>query len=125
MTNKPKRTKKPWPTKDAMEQIYAKNLWGDSDSGFYSGVGSHEPEIINPYIDTVTKFLTSFENPIIVCDLGCGDFNVGKELVKYTEKYIAVDIVEELIARNKSTFIADNLEFYCLDIAVDDLPSGD
>ena len=120
-----KRIKKPWPTKDAMEQVYANKLWGDNNSNFYSGVGSHHPEIINPYIDALTAFLTTFKNPLIVCDLGCGDFNVGKELVKYTKKYVAVDIVADLIVYNKEKFKDENLEFHCLDIAQNDLPSGD
>ncbi|WP_074407625.1 class I SAM-dependent methyltransferase [Aquimarina megaterium] len=119
------RIKKPWPTKDAMEQVYKMKLWGGNTSGFYSGAGSHQPEIVDPYIDVVTSFLTSFKSPLTVCDLGCGDFNVGKELVKYTKQYVAVDIVTDLIAYNKENFKAENLEFHCLDIAVDDLPSGD
>ncbi len=127
--NSAKRTKKPikkpWPTKEAMEQVYTMKLWGGYESDFYSGIGSHHPDIINPYIDVVTEFLTFFKNPLVVCDLGCGDFNVGKELVKYTEKYIAVDIVKDLITHNQRTFTAENLEFHCLDIVVDDLPSGD
>ncbi|MAB66753.1 MAG: SAM-dependent methyltransferase [Bacteroidetes bacterium] len=120
-----KRTKKPWPTKDAMEQVYEMNLWGGNRSGFYSGDGSHHSEIINPYLDVVITFLRSFKSPLRVCDLGCGDFNVGKELVKYTKKYIAVDIVKDLIDHNKSIFKDENLEFQCLDIAEDDLPSVD
>jgi SAM-dependent methyltransferase len=123
--NKIKNIKKPWPTKDAMEQVYAMQLWGKNDADFYSGDGSHHPEIVNPYFDIVTSFLSLFERQITVCDLGCGDFNVGKELVKYTAKYVAVDIVEDLIAYNKKNFKQDNLEFQCLDIAVDDLPSVD
>jgi len=123
--NRTKRIKKPWPTKEAMEQVYAMKLWGSNISNFYSGVGSHQPEIVNPYIDTVTSFLNSFKRPLVICDLGCGDFNVGSKLVKYTEKYIAVDIVAELIEHNKLTYKEKNLEFHCLDIAVDDLPSGD
>lgn len=123
--NELKSIKKPWPTKDAMEQVYTMKLWGNNDADFYSGDGSHQPEIVNPYIDVVTSFLTSFEKPITVCDLGCGDFNVGKELVKYTANYVAVDIVEGLIVYNKKKFKQDNLEFHCLDIAVGDLPSAD
>jgi SAM-dependent methyltransferase len=119
------RTKKPWPTKDAMEQIYEKKLWGDNGFDFYSGAGSHEPELVDPYIDAVSSFLTSFETPLTVCDLGCGDFNVGKQLVKHTKKYIAVDIVKDLIARNQATFKEENLEFLCLDIAEDDWPAAD
>ncbi len=123
--NGAKRIKTPWPTKAAMEQIYDKNLWGNNDSKFYSGEGSHLPEIINPYIEVVTAFLKSFKAPITVCDLGCGDFNIGKQLLQYTKKYNAVDIVENLITYNKETFKANHLEFYCLDIAKDNLPSGD
>lgn len=123
--NEHRPTKTAWPTKDAMNQIYSQKLWGTDDSGFYSGEGSHRPEIVKPYVEFVTNFLTSFENSLVVCDLGCGDFNVGKELVKHTKKYLAVDIVSDLIERNKKNFTAENLEFQCLDIAVDDLPSGD
>ena len=123
--NTPKKHKQPWPTKDAMEQVYEKKLWGGNTSVFYSGEGSHLPEIVTPYIAVVSKFLQSFEYPITVCDLGCGDFNIGKELVKYSKKYIAIDIVEKLIEHNKKQFSANHLEFHCLDIATADLPKGD
>lgn len=120
-----KRVKKPWPTKAAMEQVYEMKLWGDNNTDFYSGIGSHSPELVNPYIEVVSSFLKNFDHPLIVCDLGCGDFNVGKELVQYTNKYIAVDIVSDLIIHNRKNFKLENLEFRCLDIAVDDLPKGD
>ncbi|PKH52229.1 SAM-dependent methyltransferase [Tenacibaculum sp. Bg11-29] len=120
-----KREKKPWPTKEAMEQVYEMKLWGSDKAKFYSGEGSHNVEIVNPYIAAITSFLTAFNIPLTVCDLGCGDFNVGKELVKYTSKYIAVDIVPELIVHNKEKFKEENLEFHCLDIAKDELPIAD
>lgn len=120
-----KKIKKPWPTKKAMEQVYEMKLWGDNKSDFYSGEGSHQPEIVNPYITALTSFLASFKSPLVVCDLGCGDFNVGRQLVKYTKKYIAVDIVADLIAYNKKKYKEENLEFHCLDIAVANLPIGD
>lgn len=120
-----KKTKQPWPTKDAMHQIYDLHLWGGQDFDFYSGDGSHRPEIMQPYLEAVISFLRSHNNSLTVCDLGCGDFNIGKQLTKYTKKYIAIDIVENLIDRNKSLFKADNLEFYCLDIANDELPKAD
>ena len=123
--NKKNQLKKPWPTKDAMAQIYENNLWGGNQSEFFSGAGSHNPELINPYLETVSSFLAAFETPPVICDLGCGDFNIGKELVKYSKKYIAIDIVPELIAHNKKTFKAENLEFHSLDIAEDELPVAD
>lgn len=123
--NSTSRVKKPWPTVDAMKQIYEMKLWGGDNAPFYSGDGSHDPAIINPYLTALSSFLKSFESSLVVCDLGCGDFNVGKELVAYTKKYIAVDIVAELIAYNKQQFQDEKLEFKCLDIAKDELPKGD
>jgi len=120
-----KKIKKPWPTRAAMEQVYEMSLWGGQDYDFYSGEGSHLPEFVNPYLDVLGSFLSAFESPLIVCDLGCGDFNIGKELVRHTKKYVAVDIVESLINRNKEKFNIEHLEFHCLDIAVDHLPLGD
>ncbi|MBO6524915.1 MAG: class I SAM-dependent methyltransferase [Balneolaceae bacterium] len=108
-----------------MEQIYEKNLWGGNNDEFYSGFGSHQSELVKPYLDVVSTFLISFEEPLIVCDLGCGDFNIGKELVQYSKKYIAVDIAENLIQRNKETFKSEKIEFHCRDIAKEELPKGD
>ncbi|TXE06404.1 class I SAM-dependent methyltransferase [Seonamhaeicola algicola] len=108
-----------------MTQIYNQHLWGGNNFDFYSGEGSHLPEIIKPYLDSVLTFLKSFETPLTVCDLGCGDFNIGKNLVKHTKTYTAIDIVEPLITRNKQIFKAENLEFYCLDISKEILPKAD
>ena len=120
-----KKNKKPWPTKDAMKQVYEKHLWGGEQEEFYSGDGSHESEIVEPYQKAVISFLNSFTTPITICDLGCGDFNIGKDFVKHTREYIAVDIVEELIDYNKQKYQEERLSFYCLDLAVDELPKGD
>ena len=125
LMTKNKKINRPWLTKDAMAQIYEQNLWGGKKSQFYSGLGSHHPETVNQYIAIVSAFLKDFKTPPVVCDLGCGDFNIGKELVIFTKKYIAVDIVPDLIAHNKKEFKAANLEFHALDIATDVLPSGD
>lgn len=119
------KAKKPWPTKDVMNQVYDMKLWGGKTFDFYSGAGSHNPEIINPYLDALVRFLESFSTPLVVCDLGCGDFNIGSQFVKSAKRYIAIDIVESLIDRNKKLYKANNLEFQCLDISKDELPSGD
>ncbi|WP_152287369.1 class I SAM-dependent methyltransferase [Flavicella marina] len=123
--NKPKKEKTPWPTKDAMVQIYDKHLWGGNAYEFYSGEGSHDLKIVEPYIQAVQNFLSEFDRAITICDLGCGDFNIGRQLMGYAENYIGVDIVPRLIEHNKSRFKEDHLEFLCLDIAKDDLPDGD
>ncbi|MBE7647816.1 class I SAM-dependent methyltransferase [Tenacibaculum finnmarkense] len=125
LTTNPKPSKTPWPTKEAMQQVYELNLWGNNNSAFYSGAGSHQAEIVTPYLSAVSSFLTSFKTPLIVCDLGCGDFNIGKELVTHTEQYIAADIVPELITYNTEKFKNPNLTFQTLDIAKDTLPTAD
>jgi hypothetical protein len=119
------KNKKPWPTKAAMEQVYSLKLWGSNNAEFYSGEGSHLNKLVDPYVDFVLSFLKSFSEPLTVCDLGCGDFNVGKKLVHHTKQYFAIDIVPNLIEFNQKHFKADNLKFQCLDIAVDELPMGD
>ncbi|EAQ48418.1 class I SAM-dependent methyltransferase [Leeuwenhoekiella blandensis] len=120
-----KPTKTPWPTKDAMQQVYAKKLWGSGNTDFYSGAGSHDTETVQAYLKAVIGFFKSLEIPPVVCDLGCGDFNVGKELVPYTQAYKAVDIVPELIAYNTKRFKSKQLSFETLDLAKDPLPEGD
>lgn len=106
--------------------IYKEKIWNsESSKDFDSGWGSHEKEIINPYISRVNMFLKSKDEQLVVVDLGCGDFNVGKNLVEHSKRYIGVDIVKELVERNKLLFNVDKLEFLNLDILKDELPSGD
>jgi SAM-dependent methyltransferase len=119
-----KKRKPPWPTQAAMAQVYEASLWGQNGSPFYSGSGSHHPAIVVPYVQAVTGFLQSFPAPMTVCDLGCGDFNVGRALVPYAKHYTAVDIVPELIDYNRTHFQMPHLEFQCLDISKDPLPTA-
>ncbi|KAB1069859.1 class I SAM-dependent methyltransferase [Tamlana haliotis] len=108
-----------------MDQIYDQHLWGGQEFDFYSGDGSHNSEIINPYLEAVSAFLKTKNNALTICDLGCGDFNIGKELLPFSKKYFAIDIVEKLIDRNKSLYKSDKLEFHCLDIAKNPWPKAD
>jgi hypothetical protein len=121
------RKKTPWPTKAVMTQIYNLEFWGkgSKEDRFYSGDGSHDPKIIDPYIKFVREFLQSFPNKLSIIDLGCGDFNVGKNIVNLSNKYVAIDIVEELILYNSQKFNFPNVQFSCVDIVKDDLPKAD
>lgn len=119
------KVKKRWSTKAVMNQIYDQHMWGGVDYDFYSGSGSHDSKFVAPYIKVVSEFLKSFKEPLIICDLGCGDFNIGSQLVSYTQKYIAIDVVDALIERNRIFFKEDNLIFQCLDICKDEIPDAD
>jgi len=120
-----KKSKKPWPTAAAMTQVYSKRLWGTNDTAFYSGEGSHKAAIVNPYINVVASFLNGFAKPLRVCDLGCGDFNIGLQLAPLTKTYKGIDIVAPLIAYNKEHYTKDSVSFECLDISKDALPQAD
>ena len=113
---------------DIFSKIYSNNLWDDkklnNNNIFFSGAGSHKKEIVEPYINIITKFLKKQNKPIII-DAGCGDFNIGNNFVKFSSKYYAFDIVENLIDHNKKNFKFDNLVFEKKDITEDTLPSGD
>ncbi len=121
----PKKKKTPWPTQKAMTQVYEMNLWGGTSGAYFSGDGSHNPEIVVPYVTAVRAFLSQFQDKLNVCDLGCGDFNIGKQLLGYTQSYIGVDIVAGLIEHNQQKFNETQLSFKCLDIAKDALPIAD
>nr|WP_299072939.1 class I SAM-dependent methyltransferase [uncultured Allomuricauda sp.] len=112
-------------TKKVMSDIYEKKRWGGRQKDFYSGSGSHSRKVVQPYIKTISSFLKDYEDGLIVCDLGCGDFNVGKNLVPYSKRYMGIDIVDDLIERNKKLFVSEKLEFHCLNIVTDNLPKGD
>jgi hypothetical protein len=107
------------------DYIYKNKFWGsDVNKKFYSGGGSHNPKIINPYIEVIKKFLTKLSSPVVV-DLGCGDFNIGSQIFQLTKKYYGIDIVEDLINFNNINFKNENLVFSKLDITSDFLPKAD
>lgn len=113
------------PAEELFDKIYEMGGWGVDDRGqSISGSGSHTNRIVDPYVDTVARFLDSLDEPTVV-DLGCGDFNVGKRLVALTKNYIACDVSSIILERNKNEFQLDNLEFRQLNIAKDELPEAD
>lgn len=111
---------------DVFNKIYKEGVWGKDFNGDpISGGGSHVDEIIKPYILEVSKFLLKIK-PSKIVDLGCGDFNIGKNFVDKCEKYIACDVSSEILNRNKNKFTQlKNVDFNLLDLASDYLPKGD
>lgn len=112
--------------KEIFSEIYAKKLWGDGSNKFISGPGSIEEWIICPYIEKIISFLKVYptRKPKVV-DLGCGDFEVGKNLINYCSEYVGVDVVPQLIEELNKTQSGPAVRFVCLDIIDDDLPDGD
>ena len=112
---------------ETFQRIYASRAWGGADD-FNSGNGSHDSAVVAPYVALLTQRIQAAygdKKPVIV-DIGCGDFNVGGQLAGLASRYIACDIVPELIARNTERFAdINNVEFKTLDAVTDALPVGD
>jgi hypothetical protein len=117
-------------TKEVFTSIYKNKLWGQNQNKrFYSGDGSHDPQVVVPYVNNVKTFLNSYDlivgkKPNVV-DFGCGDFAIGSQLREFCGEYIACDIVEDLIAYNNNRFNELDVQFLPLDIVEDELPKGD
>jgi SAM-dependent methyltransferase len=108
---------------DVFRDIYAQGKWGTSGS-YFSGTGSYSTTITDPYIASILDFIQCrwpTESPRIV-DLGCGDFSIGSRLTDSCIEYTGIDIVPELIERNKANYGNDRVKFVCSDIVTDDLP---
>ena len=89
------------------------------------GSGSHSPCITSTYISAIEIFLSSFDRKLDAVDLGCGDFTIGSKVRSFCGNYIACDVVEPLILRNKEKYKDVDVKFLNIDITTDDLPAGD
>jgi hypothetical protein len=115
--------------REIFTNVYQKKLWGESlpenESPFYSGLGSSDPQIVDPYVDTVKQFFSSFPTKKKAVDLGCGDFRVGSRIVDSFDLYIACDVVPELVDFNKQYWQHLPVEFRVVDLAKDEIPTGE
>jgi hypothetical protein len=115
-------------TQEIFTKIYKERVWGqskDPSDEFYSGTGSRDRTIVQTYIDSVDRFLRSFDVKPSVVDLGCGDFFVGSQIRALCGSYTACDIVAPLIVFNKEKYRSLNVDFRILDLTRDELPQGD
>lgn len=112
-------------TQDKFEKVYADGFWGkDQEGNPLSGSGSHDSNIVEPYVGAVRGFLERLDSPTVV-DLGCGDFNVGRQLTASASTYLACDISETILAVNRNRFHIPNVTFVRLDLSRDVLPTAD
>ena len=64
-------------------------MWGrDAAGDATSGYGSHEDHIVDPYVKGMRQLLKALGSSR-VADLGCGDFNIGRQIAPYCSEYIA------------------------------------
>jgi hypothetical protein len=115
-------------TEQIFTRIYESGVWGKSEDPnrpFFSGSGSSRDDEIAAYVRSVGNFLRSFQVKPSVVDLGCGDFTVGSQIRKFCDRYVACDVVPNLIAFNKTQFADLSVEFKVLNLIENELPPGD
>lgn len=113
--------------REVFSHVYETGGWGVAEdrSGFYSGTSSHDPAIVDTYVEAITAYLGSLPYRPDVVDLGCGDFNVGSRIRPACARYIACDVVESVIQSNRTRFSSLDVDFRCLDITSEPWPTGD
>jgi len=98
--------------KELYTKIYNNNIWGGKESK--SGKGS-DLDQTKRIINRIPHLVKNYEIKSIL-DMGCGDLNWMKHVLYQLPgiKYTGVDIVDDLIEKNKINF--PDYEFYALDI---------
>ncbi len=112
--------------------VYATSAWGTAAGaadGFDSGWGS-DPRFSVALAQALTAIAGDGPQGVSVVDVGCGDFRTGSFLldqVRAISSYEAIDIVPELIVRNRQRFGPryPKALFRCLDAVESPLPAGD
>lgn len=96
--------------------IYQQQKWGSDDHPFYSGPGSHEKEIIAPYIAMLRDFVIN-NHVHRICEIGCGDFNIMNQVLNDMDlvEYNGIDVVPDLVNYNVKKFGKTNRRFICMD----------
>ena len=115
--------------REVFANVYQNKLWGvaspENESPFYSGPGSSDPQIVDPYVNTVKRFFSSLPTKKKAVDLGCGDFRVGSRMVDLFESFTACDVVPELVDFNQRYWQHLPVEFRVVDLVKDEIPEGD
>tara|TARA_B100001175_G_C19503364_1_gene639473 strand:+ start:399 stop:1085 length:687 start_codon:yes stop_codon:yes gene_type:complete len=108
---------------DRFNYIYRENYWGDLES--VSGPGSSLKNS-RKITKTLKNIVRKYKIESIV-DAPCGDCNWIKETFNNSNlKYLGIDIVPDLIKKNKSRFKNHkNINFKILDITNSKLPKSD
>ena len=94
---------------DTFTRIYQQSLWGKAEgSPFYSGSGSHEPRIVEPYTQIISTFMVFYQlfhdRKLSVVDVGCGDFAVGRRFLPLVSQCGGLDVVKDLVEHNQRVF---------------------
>lgn len=109
------------PIKYVFSHIYRTRGWGSEASASGRGSTLIQASAIRQRLPGLIKEIDAKS----LLDAGCGDFNWMREVELDLERYVGVDVVEDVIATDQKVYGAETREFRCLDITTDDLPQVD
>lgn len=117
---------------DKFKEVYNNKDWGDKsitsntqEKLYFSGYGSYTIPA-EEYINFISNYIK--DNSInSVVDIGCGDFNIGKQITTKCPElhYLGIDIFENIIEYNNKNYSSDKINFKYIDTTKDMVPSGD
>lgn len=107
--------------KRKFSEIYRENIFGGTESRSGGGSSMQQTETIRRELPALLREL----GVKTLIDAPCGDFFWMRDTDLGIERYIGVDIVEELIVRNQRQFGGAGRSFVNLDIIKDTLPAAD
>jgi len=110
-----------WAQRRVFTKIFHSNAWGSAES--VSGPGSTRARG-DSFSGDIVDLVQSLGVRTLL-DAPCGDFNWMDRVADRVERYTGVDIVEELIARNKRLHAGERRTFLCRDFTRDLLPHAD
>lgn len=107
--------------KIVFNSIYKSNYWNkskkfDSKNQSLSGPGSIPNSIQTNHLISELKHFFNRNNVKKILDAPCGDCAWIKEIFNNNFEYTGIDIVEDLIEKNKNNFNNKNVKFYCKDL---------
>lgn len=109
------------PAKKRFSEIFRKNLFKGTESMSGEGSGLIQTSVIRQELPKLLKEIKAHS----LIDAPCGDLFWIKEIELPVEKYLGIDIVEELIDQNKKKYANQQRSFMALDIIEDEIPKAD
>jgi len=107
--------------KEKFSEVYEKNIFGGGVSRSGEGSDLRQTAVIRRELPTLLSEL----GIKVFLDAPCGDWYWMSKVGLPVEKYIGLDIVDALVAKNQSNFADSTFSFQCLNLAEGDLPKAD
>lgn len=110
--------------KDIFTEIYRDGTWRELAPGCESHSGAGSTLAATENVRAWLPLLLERLHAKVLLDAPCGDCNWMRH-VDLPTAYIGVDVVEELIEKNREEYALPGIRFRCLDLLTDELPRAD